>query len=48
MNHISTLANELQRLTNHLEADPHNPQVYIQRGMVYFKLGVHHCSDWRF
>ena len=39
MNHISTLENELQRLTSHLEAEPHNPQVYIQRGMVYFKLG---------
>jgi len=39
MNHISTLENELQRLTQHIEADPHNPQSYIQRGMVYFKLG---------
>ena len=39
MNHVSTLENELQRLTSHLETDPHNPQVYIQRGMVYFKLG---------
>ena len=39
MNHVSTLENELQRLTRLLEADPHNPQVYIQRGMVYFKLG---------
>jgi len=39
MNRISTLENELQRLTSHLEADSHNPQVYIQRGMVYFKLG---------
>ena len=39
MNHVSTLENELQRLTRFLEADPHNPQVYIQRGMVYFKLG---------
>src|SRR5215475_5651537 len=39
MNHLSTLENELQCLTRHLETDPHNPQVYIQRGMVYFKLG---------
>ena len=39
MNHVSTLGNELQHLTSHLEADPHNPQIYIQRGMVYFKLG---------
>src|SRR5436853_7090396 len=38
MNHVSTLGNELQHLTSHLEADPHNPQIYIQRGMVYFKL----------
>jgi len=39
MNHVSTLEDELQRLTRLLEADPHNPKVYIQRGMVYFKLG---------
>jgi tetratricopeptide (TPR) repeat protein len=39
MKHVSTLETELQRLTSHLEADPNNPQVYIQRGMVYFKLG---------
>jgi tetratricopeptide (TPR) repeat protein len=39
MKHLSTLEYELQRLTSHLETDPHNPQIYIQRGMVYFKLG---------
>jgi tetratricopeptide (TPR) repeat protein len=39
MKHVSTVENELQRLTSHLETDQHNPQVYIQRGMVYFKLG---------
>jgi len=39
MKHVSTLEDELQRLTRLLEADPHNPKVYIQRGMVYFKLG---------
>ena len=39
MNHVSTLENELQHFTSRLEAEPRNPQVYIQRGMVYFKLG---------
>jgi tetratricopeptide (TPR) repeat protein len=39
MNHVALLESELQRLTHHLEMDPHPPQVYIQRGMTYFKLG---------
>jgi lipoprotein NlpI len=39
MPHVATLASELQRLTRHLDADPHQPRVYIQRGMTYFKLG---------
>src|SRR5262245_36955264 len=39
MLHMAMLASELQRLTCHLDADPHQPRVYIQRGMTYFKLG---------
>ena len=39
MNHVALLASELQRLTQHLDADQHHPQMYIQRGMTYFKLG---------
>ena len=39
MNHVAMLASELQRLTHHLDADPHQPRIYIQRGMTYFKLG---------
>jgi tetratricopeptide (TPR) repeat protein len=39
MYHVALLENELQRLTRHLDADLHHPQVYVQRGMTYFKLG---------
>ena len=39
MNHVAQLESELQRLTRHLDADPHHPQGFIQRGMTYFKLG---------
>jgi lipoprotein NlpI len=39
MNYMALLESELQRLTQHLDTDPHQPQVYIQRGMIYFKLG---------
>ena len=39
MTHMAILESELQRLTRHLDTDPHHPQVYIQRGMTYFKLG---------
>jgi lipoprotein NlpI len=39
MNYVAVLESELQRLTHHLNADPHQPRVYIQRGMTYFKLG---------
>ena len=39
MNHMALLESELRRLTRHLDTDPHQPQVYIQRGMTYFKLG---------
>ncbi len=39
MTHVAILESELQRLTRHLDTDPHHPQVYIQRGMTYFKLG---------
>jgi lipoprotein NlpI len=36
---VSILASDFQRLTRALEADPHNPQLYIQRGMTAFQLG---------
>src|SRR6266581_6841540 len=39
MSHAALLESEVQRLTQHLDADPHHPQVHIQRGMTYFKLG---------
>lgn len=39
MQHVSSLASDIQRLTRRLEADPDNSTVYIQRGMVSFKLG---------
>jgi len=39
MNHVAVLESALQRLTHHLDADPHQPRVHIQRGMTYFKLG---------
>jgi lipoprotein NlpI len=39
MDHVALLESELQRLTHHLDTDPYQPQVYIQRGMIYFKLG---------
>jgi tetratricopeptide (TPR) repeat protein len=39
MNYAALLESALQRLTHHLDTDPHQPQVYIQRGMIYFKLG---------
>jgi lipoprotein NlpI len=39
MNHMALLESEVQRLTRHLDTDPHQPTVYIQRGMTYFKLG---------
>ena len=39
MQHVSSLHSEIQRLTRRLEADPHNPTIYIQRGMVSFQLG---------
>lgn len=35
----STLASAVQQLTQRLAADPRHPEVYIQRGMAYFKLG---------
>ena len=38
MNHVALLESELQR-PRHLDTDPHQPKVYIQRGMIYFKLG---------
>ena len=36
---MATLALALQHLDRRLEAEPHNPNVYMQRGMTYFKLG---------
>jgi tetratricopeptide (TPR) repeat protein len=39
MNHVALLESELQRLTRHLDTDLHQPKVYIERGMTYFKLG---------
>jgi tetratricopeptide (TPR) repeat protein len=39
MNHVSALENALYRLTQHLEGEPRNAQIYVQRGMVHFKLG---------
>ncbi len=39
MPHHSDLASERQRLTRRIEADRPDPRVYIQRGIVAFKLG---------
>jgi lipoprotein NlpI len=39
MDHFSTLASAVQRLTRSIAVDPQNPQLYIQRGMVSFQLG---------
>jgi tetratricopeptide (TPR) repeat protein len=39
MNHVSALENVLHRLTQHLEGEPRNAHIYVQRGMVHFKLG---------
>jgi hypothetical protein len=39
MQHESSLHSEIQRLTRRVELDPDNPALYIQRGMVSFRLG---------
>ena len=39
MDHAATLAHALQELTQRLAATPQHPTLYVQRGMVYFKLG---------
>jgi len=39
MTHVALLESELQRLTRHLNMDLHQPKIYIERGMTYFKLG---------
>src|SRR6187200_1952625 len=39
MNHVALLESALQRLTRHLDTNPDQLKVYIQRGMAYFKLG---------
>jgi lipoprotein NlpI len=39
MHQLSTLTSTFQHLTRALEADPHNPQLYVQRGMISFQLG---------
>jgi tetratricopeptide (TPR) repeat protein len=36
---VSTVADEVQRLTTALESDPQNPQLHIKRGMALFQLG---------
>jgi tetratricopeptide (TPR) repeat protein len=36
---VSAVTSEIQRLTTALEADVHNPQLYIKRGMASFQLG---------
>jgi tetratricopeptide (TPR) repeat protein len=36
---ISPVTSEVQRLTRALEADPHNTQLYIKRGMASFQQG---------
>jgi tetratricopeptide (TPR) repeat protein len=36
---VSPVISEIQRLTRDLEADPHNTQLYIRRGMASFQLG---------
>ena len=39
MQPMVSLHSELQRLTRCLEVSPANPMLYIQRGMISFKLG---------
>jgi tetratricopeptide (TPR) repeat protein len=39
MPHRSALETALQHLQQRLEAEPHNPQTYMERGMTYFKMG---------
>src|SRR5919108_5438019 len=39
MHEVATVAHEVQRLTRLLETEAHNPQLYVRRGMAYFKLG---------
>jgi hypothetical protein len=40
MQHRLSLEPALQRLHQRLEADPHNPHTYVQRGMTYFKINT--------
>jgi tetratricopeptide (TPR) repeat protein len=39
MDHLSTLASAVEHLTRSIAVDPQNPQLYVQRGMVSFRLG---------
>jgi hypothetical protein len=39
MDHSSTLASALEHLSTSIAVDPQNPQLYVQRGMVSFRLG---------
>ena len=39
MDHFTTLASAVERLTGSIAADPQNAQLYVQRGMVSFRLG---------
>ncbi len=34
MNRVALVANAWQYLTGRLDAEPHNPQLWVQRGMV--------------
>ena len=34
MNRVALVANEWQYLTGRLDAEPHNPQLWVQRGML--------------
>src|SRR5262245_24995694 len=36
---VSPITSEIQRLTNALDSDPQNTQLYIKRGMALFQLG---------
>ena len=38
---VSILTSEVQRLTRALARDPRNPQLFIQRGMASFQLGLY-------
>jgi lipoprotein NlpI len=39
MDHLATLASAVEHLTRSIAVYPQNPQLYVQRGMVSFRLG---------